>query len=118
MEEKNFVNSEKIQQEFKEYKKFAFGKNLFAMALALIMANSMQKFVTTISEAIIMPIINYTVSATGGDWRLLIFSPTAGMDFEIGKFMGSFLEFTITTVLLYIVYIKIVKKFDPDASIH
>jgi len=118
MEEKKFVNTEKIQQEFNDYKKFAFGKNLFAMALALIMANSMQKFVTAISESIIMPIIKFTVTATGGDWRLLIFSPTNGMDFEIGKFIGSFLEFTITTILLYIIYIKIIKRFDPEASIH
>lgn len=117
MEEKNFVSREKLQEEFAEYRKFAFGKNLFAMALAMILATSMQKFVATISETAIMPLINYSISATGGNWRNLIFVPAEGMEFEIGKFSAGFLEFFLTTVILYIVYRNIVKKFDPQAKI-
>lgn len=117
MEEKNFVSQEKLHQEFTEYRKFAFGKNLFAMALALILATSMQKFVTTISETTIMPLINYSISATGGNWRSLIFVPAEGLEFEIGKFSAGFLEFFLTTSILYIVYKNIVKKIDPEAKI-
>lgn len=117
MEEKNFIPKEKIQKEFEEYTKFAYSKNLIAVAITLILANSMQKFVTIISESVFMPMINYFVSSTNGNWRLLVFSPLNNMDIEIGKFASGFLEFTIVTICLYFVYSKIVKKIDPDFNL-
>jgi len=115
MEEKQFLSSEKIRQELDEYKNFAYGKNLFAMAMALILANSMQKFVSNISENILMPVINFLVSKTQSNWRNLIFNPIRGLEIEVGKFFGGFLEFSITTIFLYIIYIKIIKKIFPKA---
>lgn len=114
MEEKNFIPKEKIQKEFEEYTKFAYSKNLIAVAITLILANSMQKFVSILSECFFMPTINYLVSSTHGDWRLLIFSPVKGLDIEIGKLASGFLEFTIVTICLYVVYAKIVKKLNPE----
>ena len=114
MEEKNFINKEKLQKEFDEYRKFAYSKNLVGIAITLILANSMQKFVSTISESVFMPIANYFISTTHGDWRLLIFSPVQGMNIEIGKFASSFIEFTIITMCLYVIYSKIVKKISPE----
>lgn len=117
MEEKNFIPKEKIHQEFDEYRKFAYSKNLIGVAITLILANSMQKFVTTMSETVFMPIANYLISNTNGDWRLLIFSPVKGLDIEIGKFASGFLEFTIITLCLYIIYSKIVKKINPEFNL-
>lgn len=121
MENKNFIDPEKLreglQSELEGYKDFAFSKNLFTMALALILANAAQGVVNKISDCILMPIINYSVSATGGNWRNLVFSPVDGMDIEIGRFFGSFLEFIITTLILYLLYRNIVKKVDPDAKL-
>jgi len=114
MEEKNFIPKEKLQKEFDEYRRFAYSKNLIGVAITLILANSMQKFVTTISETVFMPIANYLVSSTHGDWRLLIFTPIKGMDIEIGKFASGFLEFTIITICLYVIYSKIIKKISPE----
>ena len=37
-EERNFIKSERIKEEFEEYKKFAYKKNFFVMALALVLA--------------------------------------------------------------------------------
>lgn len=116
MQEKNLVPE--IRKEIDEYKKFAFNKNLMALALALILATVVQKFVSSISESILMPIINYFVNAANtGNWRNMILCPVDGMNLEIGKFLGSFLEFTITTIVLYVIYTKIVKRFTPDAEI-
>lgn len=107
-----------IRKELDEYKKFAFNKNLIAMALTLISAQIVQKFVTSISESLLMPVINYFVSiANTGNWRSLILCPVDGMNLEIGNFCASFLEFSITMVVLYAVYTKIVKRFAPDVEI-
>lgn len=117
MQEKNLVPE--IKKEIDDYKKFAFNKNLMALALALILATVVQKFVTAISESLLMPIINYFVNAahSTGNWRNMILCPVDGMNLEIGKFCGAFLEFTITTIVIYVIYSKIVKRFSPDAEI-
>jgi large-conductance mechanosensitive channel len=116
-ESKNFISKDRINQEFAEYKKFAYGKNLFAMALTLILATSIQKFVTIISETILMPIINYMVSTTGGKWNDLIFVPIKGLEIEIGKFTNGFLEFSVTTFCLYLLYSKVIKRISPEFTI-
>ncbi len=116
-DEKNFLPKEEISRQIRDYKRFAFGKNMFAMALTLILANGMQKFVSTISQSILMPVINWMVSATGGNWRNLLFVPVPGLEIEIGNFASGFIEFTITTAFLYIIYVTIVKRIDPDSEI-
>lgn len=115
MLEKNLLPE--LKKEVDEYKKFAFNKSLVALALALILANVVQKFVTNISESLFMPIINYFILATNGNWRNLILCPVDGMNLEVGKLCGSFIEFSITTLILYLIYSKIVKRINPDANI-
>lgn len=117
MNDKNFIKREQLVEEFTEYKKFIFSSNLIAMALSLISAQTIQKFVSTISDSIFMPIINYLISKTGGNWRNLIFMPVNEMNIEIGKFLGSALEFVITITFVYIIYTKIMKKINPETKI-
>ena len=117
MEEKNFISSDQIKKEFEEYRKFAYRKNFFVMALALVLATQTQKFASAITESILMPIISYALSATNGDWRNLVISPLTGLNLEIGRFANAFIEFTIITILLYLVFQKIIRKFDPDAEL-
>ena len=45
MDEKNFINKEKLKKEMDDYKKFLFSSNLFSMAITLISAQTVQKFV-------------------------------------------------------------------------
>lgn len=116
MPDKNLMPE--IKKEINEYKKFAFNKNLMGLALALILANIVQKFVTTISESLLMPIINYFVNATnGGNWRNMILCPVDGMNLEIGKLCAAGLEFVIATIVLYVIYSRIIKRFHPDSEI-
>ena len=116
-EEKNFIKAEKIKAEFDEYRKFAYKKNFFVMALALVLATQTQKFASAITESLLMPVINYLLSKTNGNWRNLVFTPLEGMDIEIGNFVNSFLEFTIITVILYLVFQKVIRRIDPDAEL-
>jgi hypothetical protein len=67
------------------------------------------------TESLVMPIINYLISATNGNWRNLVFSPAQGLELEIGNLVNAFLEFTIVTTMLYLIFQKIIKRFDPDA---
>ena len=116
MREKRIMSD--LGKEISEYKKFAFNKNLMALALALILANVVQKFVSSISESLLMPIINYFINvANKGNWRNIILCPVDGMNLEIGKFCGSFLEFVITTLVLYVIYSKIIKRFHPNVEL-
>ncbi len=116
-ENKAFLDKEAVWKQIDDYKKFAFGQNMFAMALTLILAQVVQKFVATLSDSLLMPFINYLVSATGGDWRNLLFVPAQGLEIEIGKLIGGFLEFTVTTVFIYTVYVHVVKRIDPKSKI-
>jgi len=116
MEEKKLVSE--IKKELEEYKKFAFNKDLMALALTLILTTIVQKFVTVISESFLMPIINYFINATNtGNWRNMIFCPINGMNLEIGKLCAAGLDFSITTIILYIIYSKVIKKFNPEAEV-
>ena len=109
-DEKNFINVNQLKQELESYKKFAFSNNLIALALSLTMANATEKIVNSISENLLMPIINYFVDNTGENWRNLIFAPTTGLEFEVGAMMNGFLKFIFTSIIVYIFYTKVFKK--------
>ena len=117
MDERNFISRDQFVKEIKEYKDFLFSSNLFAMALSLLSAQTIQKFVSTISDTIFMPIINYLVNKTGGNWRNLIFVPVDGMNIELGKLLGGALEFVITITFVYLIYTKIMKRINPETKI-
>ena len=109
-DEKNFINVIQLKQELESYKKFAFSNNLIALALSLTMANATEKIVNSISENVLMPIINYFVDNTGENWRNLVFVPTTGLEFEVGAMMNGFLKFIFTSIIVYIFYTKVFKK--------
>ena len=109
-DEKNFINVNQLKQELESYKKFAFSNNLIALALSLTMANATEKIVNSISENLLMPIINYFVDSTGENWRNLIFVPTTGLEFEVGSMINGFLKFIFTSIIVYIFYTKVFKK--------
>jgi large-conductance mechanosensitive channel len=109
-DEKNFINVNQLKQELESYKKFAFSNNLIALALSLTMANATEKIIHSISENLLMPIINYFVDNTGENWRNLVFVPTTGLEFEVGAMINGFLKFIFTSIIVYIFYIKVFKK--------
>jgi len=109
-DEKNFINVNQLKQELESYKKFAFSNNLIALALSLTMADATEKIIHSISENVLMPIINYFVDNTGENWRNLVFVPTTGLEFEVGAMINGFLKFIFTSIIVYIFYIKVFKK--------
>ena len=103
-----------LENEINEYKKFALSKNMFQVAIGLLLATSFQKTVTAVSEYFLMPIVNYFLGKTNGNWREWVISPILGMNIEIGKLAGVLLDFFVLSFILYLFYSRILKKFWPE----
>ena len=116
MDEKNLVSKEQLKSELESFRKFAFSDNLLAVAISLTMASATQKVVSSISECVMMPLINYAVASTNGNWRNLVFVPFDGLSIEIGKMTGVFTEFIFTSLLAYILYEKLIRKLQPGRA--
>lgn len=104
---------QEAEQEFQDYRKFAFNKDMMQIAVGLILATAFNKTVSAISDYLLMPIVNYFVNRNG-DWRSMVVHPVEGMNVEIGHLIGAFLDFIILSVVLYIVYVKVYKGLFPD----
>lgn len=102
------------KQEFEEYKKFAFNRNMVGVAIGLLLATAFQKTASGISDYLIMPIINYLIIGTGEDWRLWSFEPLKDLKIEIGKLFGIFIDFVILSSVLYLIHAKIIKQIWPE----
>lgn len=98
------------KKEIKEYKKFAFKEDMLRMSIAFILGASFNKVVTGISDLILMPLINFIILQTGDYWRKWNWEPISGLRFEIGQFLGVMIDFLLISIILYIIYAKIVMK--------
>lgn len=96
------------EKELKEWKKFAFKGRMVEMAIAFMLGAAFQKVVSSISENLIMPMINFIIGKTGENWRNYNITPIEGMTLELGKFAGSFLDFMLISIILYVVYRKVI----------
>jgi len=97
------------EKEIKDYTNFAFKGRMMEMAVAFIVGAAFQKTVEAISNNLLMPFINYFVAKTGTDWRGLTWAPVNGMTLELGKCMGTFLDFFLISLILYVLYVKLIK---------
>lgn len=97
-----------VEREINNYKKFAFGQNFLGLSVAFVLAATIQKLVNSIANNLLMPIISYCVNATPFDdnWRNFVMIPITGMKLEVGVFLSNFIEFLITTIVLYIIYVR------------
>ena len=117
MSERNLVSREELDEEFQKFKSFAFQQNMVNVAVGMVLATAFGKVVTAISNNLIMPIVNYVLSTTGEGWRAAVWKPIPSLTFEVGAFVGSFVDFLLTAVVLYVLYIKIAKPIlYPEAD--
>lgn len=111
------IENKVIKNEIKEFKKFAFKGDMIKISIGIILGNSFNEVVKSISDNIIMPIVNFIISKTGNNWRNWDLEIIGGLNLEIGKFLGSSIDFLLTALFLYLIYMKIMKKFLDDNSI-
>ncbi len=98
------------KEELAEFQKFAFKDRMMEMAIAFMLGASFKAVVGSIVDNLLMPLVNYFVNFTGTGWREYKLEPVSGMVFEVGKFAGSFLDFLLMALILYILYVKIIKR--------
>lgn len=106
MDERNFLNYD----EFKKYRKFAFRDDMLKLSVGVMLGNSFNKVIQGISDYLIMPLASLTLSKTNGSWRNAKFTPVEGLDFEIGNLAGVFVDFFVVSIMLYVIYIKLIGR--------
>lgn len=109
MEERSLLKKEDLRHEFEEYKKFAFKGDMMKMAIAFILGGAFSKVVSSISENLMMPLLNFIVSKTGENWRQAVWVPAEGLSFEIGKFAAAAVDFALISIVLFFMF-KILKS--------
>lgn len=102
--QKPFIN----KKEIKNYKEFAFKDDMFKLAIGFILGNSFNSVVGGLSDYLVMPVIKFILSETGEEWRKWKFIPFKGLEFELGKLAGTFVDFLLVSIILYIIYFKII----------
>ena len=104
----DLIDKEDLKEELQEFRKFALKKNMLELAVAFILGGAFQKLVTGISEGFFMPIINSVLSHTGTAWRETTWE-LGNVSIETGKLGGLAVDFFITALVLYILFVKILK---------
>ena len=131
MKNKKFRTKEELTSEienivgkknYNDYKKFAFKKSMLEVAVAFVLGISFQKVITSLSQNIIMPTMEYLASAISENethnWRDRVFSPIEGLEIEVGKVAGTFVDFMLISLVLFIIYKKLLEPIikENDAS--
>jgi large conductance mechanosensitive channel len=98
------------KKRLEEFKKFAFKGQMIQMAIAFMLGAAFNSVVKSISENLIMPIINYGLSFTGSNWREFVWEPLEGMGIELGQFAGAFVDFMLIAIIFFFVWHKFLKK--------
>jgi large conductance mechanosensitive channel len=110
------IENKILKNELEEFKKFAFKGDMVKISIGIILGNSFNSVVQSISNNIIMPIVNFLISKTGNNWRNLNLEIVSGLKIELGKFLGSTVDFLLISICLYIIYIKILGKLFKEKS--
>ena len=118
MRERNLLNKDDVEKEANKFKMFAFSKSMIQISVGVILANSFQKLIAAATGGIIMPCINGLLPMAEGGWRTATWKITQNVTIEIGSLLGSFVDFLLTALILYVLYVKIAKPLlypdDPD----
>lgn len=110
MPNQELLDREEIAKEVESFKDFAFKKNMIEMSIAFILGGAFNQVITSVSQNLIMPIVNAILSHTGDSWRAATWQLSENIVIEYGQFLGSFIDFLITAIVLYIIFVKVVKR--------
>ncbi|MHA2043224.1 MAG: MscL family protein [Candidatus Thorarchaeota archaeon] len=105
------------KERFGAWKKFAFKDEMMKMAIAFVLGAAFKKVVTGISSHVIMPLLGWTLQLTGTDWREHTYEVTEGLVFETGQLAGTFVDFILISIILFMVYKRVVFVFKEEVKI-
>lgn len=105
------------KEDWREYRRFAFRDDVMKLTVGVVLGASFNKLVNSVSSDLVMPVLSLLTAQTGDGWREWTLSLPSGLDLRIGQVAGSLLDFVVVSVVLYLIYVKIVGglKKDPTA---
>lgn len=93
----------------KEFTAFLKQYGVIGLAIAVIIGGKLNDLVTAMVSGLLMPVIGRVTSAAGGDWR--DWKPELlGIQFEMGKVIGSSIDFLIVAFIVFWMAKKILKE--------
>lgn len=111
--EKDFLDKkieDSVKQTLNEYKEFAFKQDIGKVCLAVILGGTFDSLIRNISSNLIMPFFDFFINKTHGGWRDYRLVITDGLELGIGKIAGGLLDFAIISIVLFIVFKKILVR--------
>lgn len=110
MEKKEFITREEIKSEIKKFKQFAFKEDMMKISIAVIIGGTINKVTNSASVSILNPIVNFLMYRPGNFWNGYVIHLNKDIKLEVGNFLSAVCEFFIVSILVYIVYTKIMKN--------
>jgi large conductance mechanosensitive channel len=110
MEKKEFITKDDIKKEIKKFKQFAFKEDMVKISIAVIVGGAINKVANSASNNILNPIVNFLMYKPGNFWNGYVIHLNKDIKLEVGNFLSSVCEFLIVSLLVYIVYIKLMKN--------
>ncbi len=90
----------------KEFGNFIREKGVFGLAVGIIMGGAVTKYVNSIVENLINPIIGYITGAAGNLTTLAYTIPLTQITFKYGAFISSTIDFFAVLAVVYFVFVK------------
>lgn len=106
---KNEINGQRSligEKELREYRNFALRDDMLKLAIGVMLGNSFNKVIYGFSDYLIMPIFKFICSKAGEGWRSWSVTPLEGLNFELGRLLGTLVDFVLISVFLYLIYNK------------
>ena len=93
----------------KEFVAFLKQYGVIGLAIAVILGGKLNELVSTMVSGLLMPVVGRITAVAGGDWR--DWKPEViGIKFEMGKVLGSGIDFVIVAFLVFWIAKKILRE--------
>jgi large conductance mechanosensitive channel len=101
----------------KEFIHFIREKGVLGLAVGIIMGGAVTKFVSSIVDNLISPIIGFITGAAGNLNDMMYTVPLTTVTFKYGAFVSSFIDFCAVLLVVYFVFVKSpLNKIDKKAE--
>lgn len=95
----------------KGFKEFLFRGNIIELAVAFVIGSAFAKLVDVVVSNLVTPVINALGSPKTGGLAFLLRDDVPGSKVDIAAIINSFIVFTLTALIVYLVFVLPMKKF-------
>lgn len=96
-----------------EFREFLLKTNMFSLAMGVVIGTAVTKVVNSIVGDLIMPVIG--ILTPEGNWRAVRIG-YGRLQFTVGSFMGTLLDFMIIAVVVFVITKMFVKQQPPPPT--